>query len=504
MMRLFYLYFVSCCFLFLPPIAEAGLKPRQITPSKAYIPKYSAIVMDADTGKILEQADAHGIRHPASLTKMMTLYLVFEALKSGDLKLTTTMTASRKASKQAPSKFGLAPDERVSVYQAIMGLITKSANDVAVVFAEHLSESEGAFARKMTQKAHALGMRSTVFKNASGLPHPHQVTSAYDMAVLSRALYRHFPEQYKYFKNQSFTHKGTIHRNHNHLLGKFPGLDGIKTGFIVASGFNLAASAVRYDAAQRPHRLITVVLGGPNRHWRDRRVAELLETNFLKMGLSGSLPGSAVKSPKVTPLVMQTPLDTPELNEGDMQEDIFAIPAVDQEEEGEEVDSSSAFNQLLEIAASESGKTTKTPLPAVRALTTQVKPTTFNQLLETVVSESVGATGASLPAVRASTTQVKPAAWVVPPFPNRPLKVKEKTFSHYTTVQVGRYGNAKEARRHATQARNLVGVGQPRVVNVAQGKKKLVAAQVTGLSEIQAKNLCQKRHYKKQQCLLIK
>ncbi len=179
-------------------MAQAGLKPRKITP-KAYIPKYSAIVMDAQTGQILEQEDAHGIRHPASLTKIMTLYLAFEALQSGRLNLNTKMIASSKASGQAPSKFGLVLGEQITVYQAVMGLVTKSANDVAVVFAEHLAGSEDAFARRMTQKAKALGMKNTIFKNASGLPNSGQITTAYDMAVLSRSLYKNFPEQYKYF-----------------------------------------------------------------------------------------------------------------------------------------------------------------------------------------------------------------------------------------------------------------------------------------------------------------
>lgn len=266
---------------------EAVVKKPKVSNYKAssYQPKYSAIVIDAQTGKVLHEEDADGARHPASLTKMMTLYMLFEAVKTGKLKMDSTLPVSAKASRQSPSKLGLLPGQTITVRTAMLGLITKSANDVAVTVGEYLGGSEEAFARKMTLKAQALGMSNTIFKNASGLPNPQQITSARDMATLSRALYRDFPREYKHFATQSFSHKGTVHRTHNHLLGKVHGVDGIKTGWIVASGFNLAASAIRYDDQNKPHRLITVVLGGANRHWRDRRVEELLETYFAQRGL---------------------------------------------------------------------------------------------------------------------------------------------------------------------------------------------------------------------------
>lgn len=445
-------------------MAEAGLKHRKIA-SKPYVPKYSAIVMDADTGKILEQEDAHGIRHPASLTKMMSLYLAFEALQSGRLSLNTKMIASTKASRQAPTKLGLLSGEQITVYQAIMGLITKSANDAAVVLAEHLTGSEEAFARRMTQKAQSLGMTKTIFKNASGLPNPSQVTCAYDMAILSRALYRDFPQQYKYFKNQSFTHKGTVHRNHNHLLGKVEGLDGIKTGFVNASGFNLAASAVRYDAAQRPHRLITVVLGGPNRHWRDRRVTELLEINFQKMGLSGNTS----RLPKVTQLVMQTPAGRQEILED--EQDAFTQLAVETEDFDEAANTSAAFNKLI----------------------------------ETVAKQDITINNAGTSKSIAQRTQVKPAAWVVPVVSKEigTTKQKKKKRIDHLTVQLGTYRNQQIARRYAQKARALIGNGQAQTIQTHKGKKKLVASQVVGLNKSQAKSLCHKLQQKGQKCLIL-
>lgn len=246
---------------------------------------YTAIVVDANTGAVLEQDDADKLCHPASLTKMATLYMVFEALKTGRLKMSTQIPVSAHAARQAPSKLGLQAGEHVSVETIIKGLVTKSANDAAAAIAEYLGGSEANFAAQMTNKARILGMRKTTFKNASGLPNPYQVTTARDMATLSRALYLHFPKDYQHFRMQAFHHRGKVHRNHNHLLGKVPGLDGIKTGWVAASGFNLAASAVRKGLDNKPKRLIAVVLGGANRHWRDRRVAELLETNFQRVGL---------------------------------------------------------------------------------------------------------------------------------------------------------------------------------------------------------------------------
>jgi D-alanyl-D-alanine carboxypeptidase len=250
-------------------------------------PRYSAIVIEANSGQVLEQEGADQICHPASLTKMMTLYMIFEALKAKQIRMDTQVPVSLHAARQIPSKLGLRPGEYVSIETIIKALVTKSANDASAAIAEYLGGSESNFAIMMTRKAKSLNMRHTVFKNASGVPNPQQVTTARDMAILSRSLYLHFPKDCHHFRLRAFHHRGRVHRNHNHLLGKALGSDasikveGIKTGFVNASGFNLAASAVRVGRDHKPMRLIAVVLGGPNRHWRDRRVAELLEGNFV-------------------------------------------------------------------------------------------------------------------------------------------------------------------------------------------------------------------------------
>lgn len=239
--------------------------------------KYASIVIDAETGKIHHEANPDVITHPASLTKMMTLYMAFEALERGKLKMEDALKVSKHASVQAPSKLYLKPGTTITVKQAVLALVTKSANDAAVVLAEKLGGTETSFAIKMTSKAKALGMSNTVFKNASGLPNPKQITTARDMATLSQALYKDFPEYFKYFKQQSFVYKGQKHNNHNKLLGKVKGVDGIKTGFINASGFNLAASVVRNN-----RRIIAVVMGGKTSRSRDQHMVDLLENTYKK------------------------------------------------------------------------------------------------------------------------------------------------------------------------------------------------------------------------------
>jgi len=242
-------------------------------------PVYEAIVLDAQTGQVLRELNPDVSTQPASLTKMMTLYLTFEALNQGRLRLDQYLRVSDYAATRAPSKLGLVPGESVTVHDVILGIVTKSANDAAVVLAETLGGSEGAFAQQMTWKARQLGMNSTVYYNANGLPDPNQRTTARDIARLALALYHQFPREYRYFSTRAFVFRGQEMRNHNHMMEWYPGLDGIKTGYVNASGFNLAASAVREG-----HRLIGVVMGGQSAGWRDRQMAALLDQGFADIG----------------------------------------------------------------------------------------------------------------------------------------------------------------------------------------------------------------------------
>ncbi len=238
-----------------------------------------SIVIDVETGGVLSATNADAITYPASLAKMMTLYLVFDALNAGRLRLDQYLPVSSEAASRSPTKLGLRPGESITVQELILGLVTRSANDAATVLAEGLAGSEPAFAEQMTRLARKLGMTSTIYRNASGLPNPDQHTTARDQAQLALALYRDFPREYRYFATREFYFRGKAIHNHNHLLDWYDGADGIKTGYIGASGYNLAASAVRSG-----RRLIGVVMGGPSAGSRDREMAGLLDRGFIEVG----------------------------------------------------------------------------------------------------------------------------------------------------------------------------------------------------------------------------
>jgi D-alanyl-D-alanine carboxypeptidase len=250
-----------------------------------YSPPFASIVVDGNSGAVLQAANPDALRHPASLTKVMTLYLLFERLESGRLRLDSALKISDHASEQAPTKLGLKPGQTISVEDAIKGIVTKSANDAAVAVAENLGGDEDGFAKLMTQKAHALGMAHTIYVNASGLPDDDQVTTARDQAVLGRAIQERFPRYYRYFSTESFVYHGEAMRNHNHLLGVVDGVDGIKTGFTRASGFNLLTSLHR-DGRY----LVAVVMGGPSASERDERMRELISAHIREAALRRTVP----------------------------------------------------------------------------------------------------------------------------------------------------------------------------------------------------------------------
>ncbi|MFD2197691.1 D-alanyl-D-alanine carboxypeptidase family protein, partial [Halomonas beimenensis] len=249
--------------------------------AQAENPRYAGIVIDADSHEILYAENADAPRYPASLTKMMTLYLVFEALEERSLSLEQPLPVSPTAAAMPATKLYLRPGDRLSVETAIQALIVRSANDVAVVVAEALGGSEAHFARMMTDRARALGMHDTTFRNASGLPDDRQVTTARDMAILARRLMLDFPQYYPYFAKQSFRWRGKTYRGHNRLLANYPGADGLKTGFIRASGFNVATSAVRDG-----RRMLSVVMGGFTAASRDAHMADLLDRGFVRASLA--------------------------------------------------------------------------------------------------------------------------------------------------------------------------------------------------------------------------
>ncbi|MGL9617097.1 D-alanyl-D-alanine carboxypeptidase [Bradyrhizobium sp. U531] len=240
-------------------------------------PKFASIIVDGNSGAVLQSNAPDGIRHPASLTKIMTLYLLFERLESGKMKLDTEMPVSQHAADQDPTKLNLRAGQTIRVEDAIKGLVTRSANDAAVVIAEAIAGDEDDFAQMMTRKARSLGMSRTVYRNANGLPNDEQVTTARDQATLGRAIQERFPRYYRYFATSTFNWRGQSIRNHNHLLGSVEGVDGIKTGYTRASGFNLVSSMRRGN-----RHLIGVVLGGRSGGSRDAIMRNLLAENLEK------------------------------------------------------------------------------------------------------------------------------------------------------------------------------------------------------------------------------
>src|SRR6267378_979330 len=243
----------------------------------SYSPAFASIIVDGNSGAVLTANNPDASRHPASLTKIMTLYLLFERLDAGKMKLDTEMDVSEHASEQAPTKLGLRPGQSIAVEDAIKGLVTRSANDAAVVIAEAIAGDEGDFAKLMTRKARALGMTKTVYRNASGLPDDEQVTTARDQATLGRAIQDRFPRYYRYFSTTAFSYHGHSIRNHNKLLGNVEGVDGIKTGYTRASGFNLVTSMRRGN-----RHLVGVVMGGRSGGSRDAAMRSLLAENLGK------------------------------------------------------------------------------------------------------------------------------------------------------------------------------------------------------------------------------
>ncbi len=297
---------IFCIALAFPYESSAATKKK----SSGGNPKYASIVIDAASGTVLSESNADKSLHPASLTKVMTLLMLFEALENGNVRLNDKIFISKHAAAQQPSKLGIAAGGSIRVEDAILAVVTKSANDIATAIGEHLAGSEGRFALRMTRRAHDIGMSRTTFRNASGLHDPGQVTSARDMAILARYILFRYPNYYRYFGTKQFTYRGKTMTNHNRLMNSYPGMDGFKTGFINASGFNLIASA-----KQDGRRLIGVVFGGRSWKTRNDHMAVLLNTGFSKardiryaQERSGNGAGVAVAAAPVQPPM---PLPTP-------------------------------------------------------------------------------------------------------------------------------------------------------------------------------------------------
>ncbi|SFE42634.1 D-alanyl-D-alanine carboxypeptidase family protein [Nitrosomonas sp. Nm166] len=296
-------------------------------------PLHASIVIDANTGAVLHQSHADASRYPASLTKMMTLYMLFEALEQRKMTLDTRMPVSARAASMPSTHINLQASDTISVRDAIPALIVRSANDVAAVIAEALGNTEANFGRLMTDKARRLGMHSTTFRNASGLPNNEQKTTARDLATLSSRLMKDFPQYYHYFSTRSFSYKGVTYHSHNRMVRNTHGVDGLKTGFIRASGFNVATSAKRGD-----RRVIAVVMGGQTAASRDQRMAQLLNRSFARGSVTqvakntDNNPGAPVVTQKAS---ASTPASKPAPGLKKMPEPVVIAKAVQPETRAE-------------------------------------------------------------------------------------------------------------------------------------------------------------------------
>jgi D-alanyl-D-alanine carboxypeptidase len=288
--------------LALAPLSDAFAKTKSKSRSRAALSIAAAIVVDMATNEILYSKAEDAKRAPASLTKMMTLYVLFSYLRAGKVTLESELVVTPFAASQSPTKLGLKPGATITTSDAIRALVTQSANDAAVTVAENLAGTEENFARLMTEKARSIGMNDTLFRNASGLPNDEQVTTAHDMALLAQHLIRDYPEYYTVFETKYFAYKGKRYRNHNHLLFSYKGTNGIKTGYTRASGFNLTASVQRDDK-----HLIAVVLGGRTGSQRDAAMRSLLDKYFPQAVAAKSAPKQVVAYLAATPVPQPTP-----------------------------------------------------------------------------------------------------------------------------------------------------------------------------------------------------
>jgi D-alanyl-D-alanine carboxypeptidase len=492
--------------------------------AEAYQPSYASIVVDANSGKVLQQTNADSPRHPASLTKIMTLYLLFERLESGKIKLTTEMPVSAFAASQAPSKLGLKPGETIKVETAIRAIVTKSANDVAVILAEALGGDEPNFARLMTAKARALGMKGTTYRNASGLPEDQQYTTAQDQALLGRAIRERFPNYYQYFSTRTFEFRGKSVRNHNHLLGAVAGVDGIKTGYIHDSGFNIVTSV------RRDHRdIVAVVFGGRTANERDARVRSLIDGNINIAAVKRTAPpvGEAIETADASAKdsAKPAPKDVAKDSEAKDPPTRTTAPA-SVAETAPPVGSTDPIKPnavktfivhpgIMHTASlsplpSDNRKLTPTPAGGNQAsVTTVAIVKSDNPALPPPPGAKPGVLGV-LPAKPAQApTQVASAGDSVPvPAAAAVAAAPAAKPRSGWMIQVGAFPDEKEAKQRLIaaqgKAKDLLGRADPFTEKIAKGDKSLYRARFARMEKDQAESAC--KHLKRSEipCMLVK
>jgi D-alanyl-D-alanine carboxypeptidase len=489
----------------------------------AYNPPYADIVVDANSGQVLHNTNADSLRHPASLTKIMTLYLLFEQLEAGKLRLDSRLEVSDHASQQAPSKLGLIPGQTIAVEDAIRALVTKSANDVAVVIAEAIGGDEDSFARMMTRKARALGMTRTVYANASGLPDADQLTTARDQATLGRAIQDRFPREYRYFSTPSFVYRGWAIRNHNKLLGSVQGVDGIKTGYTRDSGFNLVTSLRR-----GPRHVVAVVLGGTSGAARDARMRGLIEQEIASASAQRTVAKIA-ESTDVAAIAAKpaAPQVQPRFARADAMPAVTANPISEGDASpAPQPVAQAAAPQVVPALSHQPKPGTAEPINPVKVKTITVKAGNVQTAMVVPMSPSPTAMVApphfakSAPAVSGAPAVVAPAAPEAQPAVYQVASANSVPVTTASTmprpahprgpwiIQVGAFPKETEAkdrlREAQSLAKGLLAKADPFTERVTKGAQELYRARFAGLDQTAAEAAC--KYFKRNEiaCMAIK
>ncbi|WP_158595975.1 D-alanyl-D-alanine carboxypeptidase family protein [Oleomonas cavernae] len=488
-------------------IATAGVAASN---AAGAAPQYAVVIVDADTGRVILSDSPTAQTHPASLTKMMTLYLTFDAIKAGSLSLDQRITVSAEAASRPPTKLGIGAGKTIAVKDAIMALITLSANDMSVALAEAIAGSEGAFARRMTSRARELGMSATVFRNANGLPDPGQVTNAADMTRLGLALMRDHADYYPYFATVDWRYGGKVIRNHNRMLGRYEGTNGIKTGYIKASGFNLVVSVERDG-----HHLVGAIFGGSSARARDDHMIELLDAAFARiearpeMLVAGgeTIRPNAVQAPK--PIAVAAARPAAPAPAPPAPADV-ALAAAALDAKIAEVDSSAEDESEIAYAAPPAAPMTR-PAAAVPAP------------VATPAATAVPAPVAAAPAAPAPRPAAPAAVAAAKPAPAKPAPAKpapgtleaqvaeahqRATAGETWGVQIGAFRRQDAAIDHLNDAAKIA----PSMLNAArmavhQGtddKGTIYRARFVGLTETSARQACLKLREKSVSCIALK
>jgi len=478
--------------------------PLHVRPG-SYNPPFSAYAVDGNSGHVLYGRDENEVRHPASLTKVMTLYLLFEQLEKKRLTLDSELTVSQHAAAQEPTKLGLRPGSTIRVEDAIKAIVTKSANDMAVAVAERIGGDEDNFARLMTRKAHMLGMSRTLYRNASGLPNDEQLTTAKDLVTLGRAIHDHFPGYYRYFSTPSFRYAGQFMPNHNHLMEHVEGMDGIKTGYTRASGFNLLTSVKRNG-----HYLVAVVLGGKTRLGRDRIMSDMIESLVDKCATVRT--ASVIEEnpaleqvAEAIPVVQHTGEAAPDVeavNEEDAEEQSGPAPVKVKPEPIKTVPTPVQVASLPSDSAPARARPAFVPgMPSDRMATGSIKPRDNSD--DGSTSHAAGDAALSRRALREAAKQAKDNE---AKGKNAPVKLAKAEPDHAEEparpaiahegwmIQIGATDNIEKANELLScakgQSQGTLGAAKPFTEKVQKGQATLYRARFAGLEANSAEKAC--------------